>query len=150
MSESLLTIIPQEPSYTPDVIAVLRAGEFLLSKFPDADGTHSETFDEIRFIDAGSNFENIVCPTCGKEIAMDWWSDAMDKAHESQFTNLNVVTPCCNSHITLNDLHYHFPQGFAQCVLTVRNPDISEMDEQTKSKLEQILDCKIRIIFAHY
>ena len=150
MSETILNIIPQHPEYNPDVIAVIHAGEFLLSKFPDADRTHSETHDEIQFIDAGSNFENITCPACGKEISMDWWSEAMARAHESQFTNLDVVVPCCNTRTTLNDLHYHSPQGFARLIISVINPDASEMDEKTKSELEQILGCPLRIIWAHY
>ena len=150
MSESTLNIIPQQPSFVPDVINMLQAGEFLLTIFPDADNIHSETFDEIRFIDAGENFENITCPSCGEEILMDWWSEAMGKASESQFGNLDVRVPCCTEQTTLNNLTYHFPQGFARCILSVTNPDVSEIDEQTKSELEKILGCKLRIIFVHY
>ena len=103
----------------------------------------------MEFVDAGANFDNLSCPACGQLISGEWWSAAISKANESAFTNLNVVTPCCQSRTSLNDLNYNWAQGFARFVLQVRNPGISTLDKSVLSELEIILGCKLRVIWVH-
>jgi hypothetical protein len=150
MSENLLQLIPQQPAYVPNEKAVSLAEQFLKSQVSESSEVYSEISKEIRFIDAGANFESVSCPICGKKISGNWWSVAMEEAHKSQLSNLDVVVPCCSSKTTLNDLNYNFPQGFARFVLAARNPDIHELDKQSIEELEQIIDCKLRIIWTHY
>jgi hypothetical protein len=150
MSENFLQLIPPQPSYVPDENAVILAEQFLNSRLSEASEVYGEVSNDIRFIEAGANFESVSCPVCGKEISGEWWSAAMEEAHKSQFSNLDIVVPCCGSRTTLNHLNYNFPQGFARFVLTARNPGIPEFDEQTRDELERIVGCKLRVIWTHY
>ena len=150
MSENLLQLIPQQPTYVPGEEVVLLAEQFLKSHISETGKVYAEVSNEIRFIDAGTNFASVSCPVCGKKISSAWWSAAMDEAHKSQFSNLDIVVPCCGGRTTLNHLNYNFPQGFARFVLTVRNPGVPEFDEQSREELERIVGCKLRVIWTHY
>lgn len=150
MSENLLRLIPEQPIFIPEIESQLTAKEFLKSLVAEDCQVQIEVFNEIKFIDAGTNFENIFCPVCGKEIPGEWWSAAMDEAYKSQSRQLEVEVPCCKNKSTLHHLKYNFPQGFARFVLTARNPNIPDFDSRSVGQLEQILGCKLRLIWAHY
>ncbi len=150
MSENLLQLIPQQPAYVPDEKAVLLAEQFLKSQVSESSEVYSEVSNAITFIDAGANFESVACPMCGKKISGKWWSAVMDEARKSQFSNLDIVVPCCGSKTTLNYLNYNFPQGFARFILTARNPDVQELDKQSIEELERIVGSKLRVIWTHY
>ena len=150
MSENLLRLIPEKPTYTPKVETLPAAKEFLKSLVAENCEVQSEILDAIKFVDAGANFENVFCPVCGKEITNEWWSVEMDKAHKAQFKHLEIEVPCCKSKTTLHHLKYNFPQGFARFILTARDPNIAELDESSVGKLEQILGCELRLIWTHY
>lgn len=150
MSVNLLQLIPQQPAFRPGTNPIELAIQFLKTRLPKANEVYTRESFKIRFIDAGDNFESISCPLCAGKITGDWWSAAMDKAQKSAYTDLDIVVPCCNRKTTLNDLNYYFPQGFARFALTARNPGVSEFDEQSKNELEQILGCKLRIIWSKY
>ena len=150
MSENFLKIIPEQPVYIPKNEAQVTASRFLKSLVDENCEVQSKVSKEIEFVDAGTNFESISCPICGKEISGEWWSIAMSKAHQSHFSQLEIAVPCCKSRTTLNHLNYNWSQGFARFVLSARNPNISMLDKQSLSKLEQILGCKLRVIWTHY
>lgn len=150
MSENLLCLIPEQLDYIPIHEAQLAAEWFLKSHIGKTGEVSSELSEKIKFVNAGANSESIFCPLCGKEISGEWWSKAMDEAYKSQFGDLQVIAPCCRRETTLNQLDYISPQGFARFVLTVRNPGIPELGEQSISKLEQILGCKLRLIWSHF
>jgi hypothetical protein len=150
MSDCFLQLIPTQPDYVPDNKAQNMAKQTLESLFSQNYDIKVRVADEFTFVDAGSNFEKIACPLCGKEITDDWWSTAMDKAHEFHFINLDVSPPCCKGSTTLNDLNYTFPQGFARFVIEIPNPNIVTLDDIIVKKLEQVLGCKLRLIWSHY
>ena len=150
MSENLLQLIPQQPPYVPSEEAMFLAEQFLKLHISETSKVSTEVSNEIRFIDAGANFEWVSCPVCRKKISGEWWSVAMEEAHKTQFSSLEVNVPCCGSQTTLNDLNYNFTQGFARFVLTVKNPGITEFEEQSREELERIVDCKLRVIWTHY
>jgi hypothetical protein len=150
MTVNLLQLIPQQPAFMPGKNPIELAKQFLQTRLPKANEVYTRVSFEIRFMDAGENFKSIACPVCGKEISGDWWSAAMDKGQKTKYIDLDIVTPCCTSKTTLNDLTYYFPQGFARFFLAARNPGISEFDEPSQQKLEQILGCKLRVIWPQY
>jgi hypothetical protein len=57
----------------------------------------------------------------------------MDAAERDHFTDLTIVTPCCGTHTTLNDLVYDWPQGFARWRVEVMT-QISDYSPPRKSK----------------
>ena len=73
----------------------------------------------------------------------------MDKSYQNQFSDLDVIVPCCKSKVSLNELKYEMPVGFAQFSIEILNPNKDFSDEELQ-KLETILDTKVRIIWGHY
>ena len=80
---------------------------------------------------------------------MYWWQEAMDKAFVNNFNDLIVITPCCNSVLSLNDLIYEWPAGFSSTSIEIKNAE-KNLGPNEKKKLENILKVKVRIIWAHY
>jgi len=74
----------------------------------------------------------------------------MEFGHDGQFRDLRVTTPCCGRPTTLNDLAYSWPVGFARFTLEVLNPGLDSLPESVRRRLEDTLDCRIRLIWAHY
>ncbi len=103
----------------------------------------------VEFIDHGGNFERVECSRCGAALKEDWWSDAMDAAYETRFANLLTNVPCCGETVSLNDLRYVMPAGFARFVLTARNPGRGCTSDEILN-LEQVVGCKLRVIWARY
>jgi hypothetical protein len=149
MSDIILKIISSTREFLPPQQLIDRSVILLKQAFPDADEIYFSVNDDIQFVDAGANWGKIICPNCGKEIDGGWWREAMAKAYESRFSNLDVVLPSCGTKSSLAFLKYEWPVGFARFVLNVRNPK-NEMDEQTKKSLESILGTSILLIWALY
>jgi hypothetical protein len=149
MSVNTLKLIPTSPEYVPRDTVQQRACDLLESFFPDVKETSCETTEAVRFVDQGQNWERVLCPVCGSDLDPEWWSQAMDAAHQTGFKNLLVKVPCCGAVSSLNDLRYELPAGFARFILEVRDPD-RDMDDEQLITLEQVLGCKLRKIWARY
>lgn len=149
MSDDVLKLIPMCPNYvlSKDILgqAVKLAREF----FPQAEDVSARVTEKTSFIDQGQNWERVRCPRCGTVIADSWWKKAMDAAHESGFVDLDARVPCCGTTISLNDLCYEWPAGFARTVIEIRNPG-KELAVQERKELEKVFGYKLREIWAHY
>ena len=111
------------------------------------------SYDTPQFIDCGSNLEEVICPYCRSSLDFEWWGEAMDAAGESEFSNLNVLLPCCGKETSLNDLEYNMPCGFAASEIDILdgNEEIDEeINERVLSELSEIAGEKLRVIVAHY
>ncbi|HKP54784.1 MAG TPA: hypothetical protein VJ183_19285 [Chloroflexia bacterium] len=158
MSADILRLIPINPEYMPDALSRERAAVFLKSLLlPNPDPSRDITtkvIEHVEFIDQGGNFERIVCPCCSSELTIKWWHEVMDKAYEKRFADLRIITPCCHTESSLNDLQYEMPAGFARFVLELYKPvfidPILELSQDALEKLQDILGCRVRIIWAHY
>jgi len=73
----------------------------------------------------------------------------MDKAHETQFTDLYFVTPCCRQLSSLNDLVYNMPTGFSRFVAAVTDPE-EELTGDQIQQVEGVSGMPTRIIYARY
>ena len=150
MSTAVLKLTPTQPDFVPAEEARQEARRFLASMLPASRAVAAKVFDSIEFVDAGENFRRVSCPNCGKEIDGAWWSEAMSEAHAARFRRLEVAVPCCGAEISLNDLNYDFPQGFARFVLQAIDPNVAALDSEATGMLERILGCPLRVIWAHY
>ena len=148
MSDTFLKLISTSPDFTPKKLNQDKAEEFLKTLFKNTKVEFIKT-DNIEFVDQGVNFESISCNYCGRDITIENWQSAMDKAYKSNFKNLSFITPCCHKITTLNDLLYHPPAGFAKFVISIPNPPVDITDKEIK-ELEGILGTKVRKIWAHY
>lgn len=149
MSDNIMKLIPISPEYVPEANAIGKAIDLLKIYFAKADEITFVLTDNIRFIDPGSNLENIYCPYCGKKLDITWWQEAMNNASRSNFQRLVVVTPCCNVTTSLNELRYEWNAGFARFSLEIRNP-INDIDDNQFKSIEVIINSRLKKILAHY
>jgi hypothetical protein len=149
MSDDFLRLIPTDPQCTAGDRQLREASALLASFLPQAQEVTFEIKEQVSFIDPGQNLERIFCPRCGHQVDMGWWADQMDAAYETGFSDLSVKMPCCGATVSLNDLQYDWPAGFARFVLEARNPR-EHLNQEKLESLEAILGCKLRRILAHY
>ena len=147
MSDSMLRVVPVEPSHCPPPEAVSAAERVLRSLFPGAEAVVASCGEQIAFVDAGENWEGVECPSCGAD-AEPWWNDAMSEAAESEFESLVVHAGCCGAAVSLNDLHYKWPVAFARCKLEVLNPGAPSLSSQQLSQVQAALGCQVRVVRA--
>jgi hypothetical protein len=89
--------------------------------FPDAGDVIVQRWETTQLIDNGANLDRVVCPTCGDEI--DGWGELMDDAWDGVgFGDLSIVTPCCGTATSLEQLTYEWPLGFGRYSLDVHEP----------------------------
>lgn len=149
MSDHWTILIPEEPEFLPSEQAQHRAVALFQKIAPMADKVTTEVSAGVRFIDCGSNFERILCPDCGAEIALDWWQAQMDSGNGESLDLQPVQLPCCGTRKNLNQLDYEWPQGFARFSLEAMNANIGDLPEQKKAEFEKILGCRLRKILRH-
>ena len=150
MSDNWITIIPQDPLHVPDE----EKREATLRHFrdiaPDSDEIEIKLSEKIRFFDCGANFSSISCPSCGNEIEMEWWQDRMsDDFQEGEFRLEKYEAPCCRAPVSLAELKYDWPQGFARFGLDAMNPNIGELSESHRKEFEDLLGTKLTFIRRH-
>lgn len=150
VSDNYLRLIPTEPTWRPDPEASQRAVATLSALAPGADSVKVELFDEVTFIDQGTNFERLSCPACQAELDMEWWHEQVERAGDAGFTDLNVTTPCCRAGTNLNDLLYDWPAGFARAELSVLNPQCDWLDDAELEQVAVELGHPLRQVMAHY
>jgi hypothetical protein len=149
VSDNVLRVIPEDPARVPSALAREAAVSVLRRALPRADDVASELTEDVRFVDCGVNFEAVRCPGCGTDLG-EWWTLAMEVAHEERFADLRITTPCCKLWTSLNDLGYSWPVGFARFTLEALNPDVENLPDAVRLRLEHILGSKVRLIWAHY
>jgi hypothetical protein len=149
VSDNILKLIPISPTYMPSGTLIQQALATVKLLFPSADEVSIKQTDLPQFRDQGANWERIVCPICSAVIDEMWWREAMNKAHQKQYMDLNVIVPCCESRTSLNELKYEWPAGFSRFSIEILNPNRDLTDTELQS-IETILDSKLRKIRAHY
>ena len=116
---------------------------------PSSDDVKLETTESIRFIDCGGNFERVLCPDCGSEIAMDWWAARIGEEFDGGVRLQKLALSCCGARRSLAELDYEWPQGFARFSLSARNAGVGEVSDEVKEEFERRLGCKLRIVYQH-
>ena len=58
-------------------------------------------------------------------------------------------TPCCGVKLSLDQLCYEWPQGFARFAIAVMNPNIGKINDNQKVEFEEILGVSLRVIYQH-
>ncbi len=149
----MLTVIPVDPRFTPQKAEADAAALVLKKMAPASDQVTAETFACVEFVDPSGNFEKINCPACGTALDLDWWAGQMDRASRGQghgFGDLSATLPCCTTQVSLNELDYSWPAGFANFALQARNPGRGWLDDDELGRLADVLGCPVRQIIGHY
>ena len=147
MSDNWLTLILKDPRLVPE-----RAlQDAALSRFSKlvarAEAVEIHTHDAVQFFDCGENFELTSCPTCRAQIPTTCWIDSMDVEFQRGFPLAAHPLPCCGIEVTLNDLVYDSPQGFARFALSALKPRIGRLPDDALEELEAILGTEVRVIY---
>lgn len=148
MSSSILKIISTIPSYTAEKNFQHDAITFLAGLY-NLNQIELITTDSIEFIDQGQNFESISCLVCKQDIEIEAWQGMMDLAFQHQFTDLTIITACCNKETSLNDLNYQWPAGFAKFVITISESE-NDIPQNELKELENIFGTPLKMIRARY
>lgn len=148
MGTTILKIIPTNPYFVPDSTNQNLAAT-LLKNLYNPNEIVLNTFDDIQFVDQGSNFDDVRCNYCGTIINIEDWQQAMDISFENKFTDLLFITPCCSKQSSLNELIYNMPAGFSKFEINVIDPENPLNDDNLK-ELAVILKTSLRIIWARY
>jgi hypothetical protein len=149
VSDDWLQLIPADPGHVPDAAAAEMARSMLAAIVGEAEAVTVTVTEDVNFIDAGANLERIGCPACESEIDAAWWVRRIDRASDTAFAELEVRVPCCGARLSLNDLAYDRPAGFARFVLEARNPDVTELTAVQLADLSRTLGTPLRVVWTH-
>ncbi|MEV4412928.1 hypothetical protein [Catellatospora sp. NPDC049609] len=151
MSETYLSVIPTDATWQPALEAGHAADRVFARMVPDTEELDAKWHERIQLVEAGSNLAEIRCPSCAGQVDMDWWDDLVDAAYEDEeegWTGLDVAVPCCGVVVSLNDLRYDWPTGFARFELSARSPDRGWLTEEELAELAETLGHPVRQIMA--
>ena len=149
MSANWIALVPEDPSFVPELGRQRRACERFAEIAPEADDIEIKVSERVELFDCGTNLERIRCPSCGAEIPVAWWQERMDEDYKDGHKLAAYATPCCGSKSTLNALVYEWPQAFGRFAIDAMNPNIGELDDNHKREFESILGTKLRVVYQH-
>lgn len=149
MSETIAKIIPKIPEFSPNKRQLVEISNYLNCNKDKYSSFQVKEYDSINFIDQGGNFEKIICPNCGLEIEGSWWKENMSLSYESNFSNLDILLPCCQTNSTLNELVYIMPAGFAKFSIELKTPKLEAINE-IQDKIDEVLVSETQLILARY
>jgi len=149
MSDRCIVLVPKDPHFVPDETTHARAHERLAEFCPQAELVEIQVSPTVELFDCGQNLQQILCPSCGAEISVDWWQDQMDKDYDDGFKLEQYAMPCCSSQNSLHQLVYEWPQTFGRFALSAMNPKIELLDDPQTRELEEILGTRLVVINQH-
>lgn len=147
MSDDVLSVIPTDPYWSPGPGAAERAA----AAAAVLAGAEAEAVrhDGVAFIDCGADLERIGCPRCAAPIDFDRWSDLVGARFEEGFATLDAAVPCCGAEVSLNDLDYHWPCGFACFEIEILNPERPWFTVGEAARIGALLGHPVRQVRAH-
>jgi hypothetical protein len=158
MSELLIRVIPTDPEWQPTTEAAAAAANYIAGLFAGP-GDHVESvkpmfYDRIAVIDGGEYMADLFCPRCEASIGLDWFWDLLGvrTGGDPTIDDLAVTVPCCGAALTLPELRFEDPIGFARFEVRVkdwsRGPwDLSDHELTTAGT---ILGHPVLQVHAHY
>jgi hypothetical protein len=163
VSDDVLSLIPVDQEYVPSAEAREKAAALLQEMLPDAEMCEAKVYDELHFIDQGQNCEAVLCPSCGRRFAIDyyftendpgltWWLEMSEAIPEDgSIKEVRTSMPCCGASVPFTSLEFDWPAGFAYFELSIWNPNVVDdlLTGEQLGTLEEVLCCKLRQIRAH-
>ena len=151
MSDNWITIVPLGPwlSVAPERLEAGRA--WLANKGSSHSEAKVQIFDQPQFFDAGANFSNVRCPSCGAILSLEEWGNWMNEDSDGRDFHLKPKQlACCNGPaVTLNDLKYEFHQAFGACAIEGMNMDIGVLSGADIEELESLIKTPIAVVYQH-
>jgi len=155
VSDDFIRLIPMDAAWQPPRLSADAATSYVSDLFAGSgrsvDEVTSEYFDTVTLIDAGVNTSKAKCHLCNQSIDLDWVFEVINEL-DASLANLDVVSPCCGAVVSLNDLDYDWPMGFARFEITVMNGSRPkyELDAEELGQVALLLGHPVRQVLAHY
>ncbi|MEM7719556.1 MAG: hypothetical protein AAF222_10145 [Pseudomonadota bacterium] len=150
MAECFLVIIPKNPeAKIPADTDVLRQ---TLANMAGTTEARVKDYGKLQFIDAGQNATDIRCRDCNARIDADEWHIWMQsdwRGAEGFHLHLHSM-PCCGTELTLNDLTYDGPQGFASWFVSARRKGRGPLTDAEIQTLEAQAALPLKAIDQRY
>jgi hypothetical protein len=155
-------LIPTDPDWQPTAEAAVGAVEYVAGIFAGP-GDHVEAvqsafYQRITLIDGGEYMQDVFCPRCDAAIGLDWfWNLLIYRNHgrtvgEPAIDDLGVIVPCCVTPLTLPELRFEAPVGFARFEVSAMNwaRSVREFSDEELTKAGDILGHPVTQIHTHY
>ena len=147
MSDNWLHIIPMSPDFVPAPGGPIpRALAYVRGVLPASDEIETKVSETPKFFDPGSNWSGVSCPSCGADLE-NRWPDHMSEAYDTG--DLTFVADCCGTRLSLDELDYTWPCGFARFSISARNPNVAIFPENELEELARILGTQLRLVWQH-
>jgi len=163
----MFKLIPVERGIVPPAAKHEAAIRTLEKLAPEGEDVKVEVHSHLEFIDQGENLEAILCPSCGKRLELnhfseldpiyEWWDQANIEADVHRGEDIFELNPdaicempCCHARVKFIDLEFDWPGGFSKFELSVSNRNLETLTRQQIEELEQVLDCQLKLIRAYY
>lgn len=162
MSELYIRVIPTDPEWQPTVEAAVGAVEYVTGLFAgpgdNVEAVEPVFYEHVTLIDGGEYMEEVFCPRCEAAIGIDWFWDLLRvrsagrMAGEPTIGDLGVIVPCCGTALTLSELHFEAPVGFARFEVSARNWTRSawKLSDDEVTTAGDLLGHQVTQIHAHY
>jgi len=151
VSDNWINLVPIDRDFIPEVEKQSLAKQHFASIAPEADEIEITVLDYAKLFDCGGNLKTVTCPTCQGSIdPFDWedWADECD-SEDAGFKFIKFKMPCCGASHSLDELQYDWPQAFGRFAIEALNPDIGQLTPEQIQQFEQILGCKLHVIYQH-
>ncbi|WP_433063626.1 hypothetical protein [Dactylosporangium sp. CS-033363] len=162
MSELYIRVIPMDPQWQPTEEAAARAADYVAALFAGP-GDHVESvkpvfYERTTLIDSGEYLEDVVCPRCAASIGVDWFWDLLiarnggRRIGEPTIDELGVSVPCCGAALTLPELRFDGPVGFARFEVSAMNwtRHAWDLSDEELAAVGNILGHQVTQVPAHY
>lgn len=119
MSETVQKIIPVDIETELSEDFVNDAIAFINNHYGEVEIEYID-YEEVTFIDCGTNLKTIKCNNCDEVLSIEWWGSQMSNWYENH--DLSIILPCCEAETSLNDLNYNLDCGFSTFEFRLLNP----------------------------
>jgi hypothetical protein len=162
MSDLYIRVIPTDPEWQPTAEAAARAVEYVAGLFAGP-GDHVEAvepvfYERITLIDGGEYTQDVFCPRCDAAIGLDWFWNLLRVRNggrmvgEPTIGDLGVIVPCCGTALTLPELHFEAPVGFARFEVSAMNwtRSVWELNDEELTTAGDILGHPVMQVHSLY
>jgi hypothetical protein len=159
MSDTVVKVIPVDPSHVPPMAVHRPALDLLIELVPGCEDPGIRIHRDVQYIDAGEYEEGASCPHCGHRLSFDWspeheaemnWYREIVHQTEQSAEGVHTVMPCCRTQVAFEQVRFE-NSGFARFELVVSNPDVPyPLSSEVMRQLEKVLGCLLRQVWARY
>ncbi|MBL7259269.1 hypothetical protein [Paractinoplanes lichenicola] len=131
MSVSFIRLIPTDPEWQPTADAAAGAVRYVAGLFAGpgdrVEAVEPVFYDRVALIDGGEYMAEVFCRRCGAALGLDWFWELLLARHpgladgDPRIGNLEVTVPCCGAALSLPELRYEDPIGFARFEVSARD-----------------------------